>query len=332
MINYSIVLRTLGFGGEKYQALLDSIKAQTIQPSEFLVVIPHGYDLPDERLGIETFIRCDKGMVNQRVVGLNNAKGDYLLVVDDDVSFPKDFVEKLYNIMKRNEADIICPRLQESFAKPSPSVFQKTISLLSTGARTSNKESKYAIRISRLGGSIHNGNLSNNEIHLTQTGSFGCFLGSKKSLERVKFADELWMEKDTVYAFPDDQVFFYKAFCVGLKTLYAHQLPYLHLDASAAVNDSKINVDKKTIKKHDSSRNLFIFWHRFQYSRIKKNPWKTLISLACIGWKVSFNMMLHILFYGLRPSLWKCITATWNGYVDGYKFIKSNEYKKLPRI
>ncbi len=332
MISYSIVLRTLGFGGEKYQALLDSIKAQSIQPAEFLVVIPHGYDLPKERLGLETFIRCDKGMVNQRVVGMNEAKGDYLLVVDDDVSFPEDFVEKLYNIMNRNEADIISPRLQEYFDIPTPSILKKTITFLSTGARISKARSRYAIRISRLGGSIHNANLSNNEIYLTQTGSGGCFFAKQKAIKQVNFENELWLEKNIAYAFPEDQVFFFKAFCIGIKTLYAHQLAYLHLDASAAVNDSKINVDKKTVKKHDSCRNMFIFWHRFQYSRIENVLWQKIVSLACIAWKVSFNLMLHMLFYGLRPSLWKCIAATWNGYIDGYKFIKSDEYKKLPKL
>ena len=42
-LSYSVVIRTLGNTGVKYQALLQSIKAQTIQPEEIIVLIPHVY-------------------------------------------------------------------------------------------------------------------------------------------------------------------------------------------------------------------------------------------------------------------------------------------------
>ena len=59
-LSYSVVIRTLGNTGEKYQALLQSIQAQTIQPEEIIVVIPHGYEL-DYKLGSERVVYCDKG-------------------------------------------------------------------------------------------------------------------------------------------------------------------------------------------------------------------------------------------------------------------------------
>ena len=34
---YCVAIRTLGKAGDKYQALLDSLKAQTIQPKKILV-------------------------------------------------------------------------------------------------------------------------------------------------------------------------------------------------------------------------------------------------------------------------------------------------------
>lgn len=51
---YSVYIRTLGKGGDKYQRLLDSIKKQTIQPLEVVVVLPYGYKKPKERLGYDT--------------------------------------------------------------------------------------------------------------------------------------------------------------------------------------------------------------------------------------------------------------------------------------
>ena len=85
-VSYSVVIRTLGNSGEKYKALLDSIKAQTVQPEEVIVVIPEGYSL-DHELGNETIIRSPKGMVTQRAVGIESAKSEYILVVDDDIEF-----------------------------------------------------------------------------------------------------------------------------------------------------------------------------------------------------------------------------------------------------
>lgn len=59
--NYSIVIRTLGTGGGKYQQLLDSIKAQTLQPKHLLVFIAEGYELPPQQLGTEEFVYTRKG-------------------------------------------------------------------------------------------------------------------------------------------------------------------------------------------------------------------------------------------------------------------------------
>ena len=98
-INYSVVIRTIGKAGEKYQKLLTSIERLEPKPIEVIVVLPEGYALPKERIGSgleETFIYCKKGMVEQRLVGIENAKGEYLFVCDDDVMFDKDFIQMLY--------------------------------------------------------------------------------------------------------------------------------------------------------------------------------------------------------------------------------------------
>lgn len=93
--DYSIVIRTLGTTGEKYRTMLDAIERQTVKPCEVLVAIPEGYEL-DYTLGYERVVRCAKGMVTQRAVGIDEAKGQYLLVLDDDLDFPPDFAEKMY--------------------------------------------------------------------------------------------------------------------------------------------------------------------------------------------------------------------------------------------
>lgn len=76
-----------------------SIDAQTVKSAEVVVVLPHGYELPEEKLGYERFAFCEKGMINQRVFAINDAKTQYVLLLDDDVEFAADFVEKVYHTM-----------------------------------------------------------------------------------------------------------------------------------------------------------------------------------------------------------------------------------------
>ena len=49
---YSVYIRTLGRGGDKYSKLLQSIDSQTVKPEEVVVVLPHGFRPPEERLGM----------------------------------------------------------------------------------------------------------------------------------------------------------------------------------------------------------------------------------------------------------------------------------------
>lgn len=120
--SYSVCIRTLGTAGEKYAETLNSIKRQTIQPEEIIVVIPHGYELPKERIGSERFVRTEKGMVNQRVVGLENVNSKYTLALDDDVRFEDDFVEKLIDILEIENADFVSPSILDIENITSPRI------------------------------------------------------------------------------------------------------------------------------------------------------------------------------------------------------------------
>ena len=100
-LSYSVVIRTLGNTGVKYQALLQSIKAQTIQPEEIIVVIPHGYEL-DYKIGSERVVYCEKGMVQQRAVGIAESSSEYSLICDDDIQFaPNIWLKNCINISYR---------------------------------------------------------------------------------------------------------------------------------------------------------------------------------------------------------------------------------------
>ena len=78
--DYCVAIRTLGTAGEKYQQLLNSLKAQHHQPKKILVYIAEGYKLPEETIGIEQYVRCPKGMIAQRSLPFNEIDTDYVLL------------------------------------------------------------------------------------------------------------------------------------------------------------------------------------------------------------------------------------------------------------
>ena len=69
-IDYSVIIRTTGKANEKYQELLNSIRELIPAPKEVIVVLPEGFDIPNERLGYETYYFSPKGMVVQRLTGI----------------------------------------------------------------------------------------------------------------------------------------------------------------------------------------------------------------------------------------------------------------------
>lgn len=122
---YSVVIRTIGKGGENYKRLLESIKKQTLQPEHIFVVLPYDYALPPEQISTEEFVFTDKGMWNQRIFGLKYAdthsNSRYYLVVDDDVEFGKDFVRKAMARMTENDIALLAPQsVKPDWQVPSP--------------------------------------------------------------------------------------------------------------------------------------------------------------------------------------------------------------------
>lgn len=329
MSSYSIVLRTLGSGGDKYKELLHSIKTQTVQPLEFLVILPNGYSAPKEQLGIETFLLGEKGMVTQRINGIAASRGDFLLLVDDDISFPPDFVENLLELQKKTEADFISPIVDDNAAKKStPNVLRKIVSFLSSGAYKRSDNSPYALAVSPLGGTIIKKNLNIDQIYLTQTGHGACIFAKRKSVTSLHYEEELWLEQECTYAYPDDLVFFYKAHSMGFRVVYAHLLSFCHLDAGATLGNRTL--EKRSIIKHDASRNTTIFWYRYFYSRYKHKSLKRTAYLILIVWKILFLSLLNVLFYAWRPSCHIYLKSSFSGYLDALKFIRSNTLQAVP--
>ena len=73
-MQYTAVIRTLGKAGDKYQTLLNSLLAQTIAPTDIIVYIAEGYDIPKETVGVEKYVYVKKGLVAQRALSYSEVK------------------------------------------------------------------------------------------------------------------------------------------------------------------------------------------------------------------------------------------------------------------
>lgn len=326
-MEYSVVIRTLGSGGLKYGALLESIKQQTIKPKEVIVVLPEGFQLPVEKLGFETFYFSKKGMLQQRLYGFEMTKTEYMLVCDDDVSFSDDFVERLYLQLQKQNADAIQPNNHDAFTDTSITERLKNVPYALMGHRfLSRKESVYARRISVTGGYIKNINLKAGKDYLSQSGNFQCFFIKTKVACSILFEDELWLEQ-VKYAIPDDQVFFYKLFINGYTIAYSPQITYNHLDGRTS-----INTNRDSLVTYAVAKNYVVFWHRFLFTQTNRFLLKGKL-VAGLFYRCVNSTIIALAFCLIKGRKYK-FKMTIKGIIDAFKFIKSQEYKQIrdPKI
>ena len=328
MFNYSIVIRTLGNTGEKYLLMLRAIERQTVKPMEILVVIPEGYTL-DHQLGNERIIRSGKGMVTQRAVGIAEAMGDYLLVLDDDLDFPPDFAEKLYETLQRRQLDCVLTyggggKTNENKTLPTKTFFinklkqrTKQICLAFTGqAFQSRRESQWFDTIASTGGHC---TYVNCEEGLCQTGAFACFFIKTDKAKAVHFEEEQWLEQGRIStcAAYDDAVFYYKIFLQGGRIAYTHNTDFVHLDAASG-RPAQDRLTAKRIRLYTIARNRTIFWYKHIWSNRH-----TLHNLAG-GIYGMVNYALYNLVINLHPKYWPAIGAMMKGYRDAFSYIRQS--------
>lgn len=323
--SYSIVIRTLGNTGDKYRTMLRAIERQTLRPSEVVVVLPEGC-MPDHTLGYERVVHCKKGMVTQRAVGIAEASADYMLVVDDDLDFPPDFVERLHATLTKRNLDCV---LAYSGVPDAPSehvrvMFKQKLKrklMRLRGAFTgqvfySNRKSPFFDTIASTGGHRTYVNCPEG---LCQTGCFQCFFIKSDKAKAVKFEEEVWLEQGSIssYAAYDDAVFFYKLYLQGGRIAYASDTGYTHLDAAAG-RQAKDRLSARRIRLYTIARNRTIFWRRLIWpSR------KGLCTLAG-GIYGMLNYALYSIVINLRPRHWPAIAALFHGYRDAFTYISNS--------
>lgn len=314
---YCVAIRTLGTAGEKYQTLLDSLKVQTIQPKHIFVYIPHGYELPKETIGKEEYVRCEKGMIAQRALPFDEIDTDYILFCDDDLFLPPDYVEKMLEALEREEGDCIAVNIYEE-GKMSKG---QQVAIFLHSFITARKDDGWAIRIKRNASYSYNSHPSR-DVQRTESAPGASFLCRKSVYQAIHFDDERWLENMS-YAAGDDQLFYYKMHLMGYRVLMMKNPGVIHLDAQAG--HRKTRADKMFLQK----KNMFIMWYRTIYIIRSKSTWEKCRCIAAFTWRCLFGILtlpLEVVHYKQPRFLIDYFRGLW----AGYRYIHSDEYKKIP--
>lgn len=316
-MEYSVVIRTLGKAGEKYQRMLDSLKVQSILPKEIIIYIAEGYDIPKETIGIEKYVYVKKGMVAQRALAYNEVQTEYILFLDDDVYLPLDGVERLYNALQENEADVISPDVFPNAERP----FLSSMLMAFSGRMVARRDDgKWGYKVMRNSGYSYNKS-PQKSVYRSQTNAGPCFFCKKKVFLSINFQDELWMDNQA-YPLGEDQVMYYKMHLCGLKVLTIYDSGIVHLDAGSTM----VSMDKKRLIIYSDFWFKTVFWHRFIYMPEKFGIIRG-YDFICLAYALFFT-----LFISLIKLEFDILKIKWNAIKNAIAFLKSETYRNLPLI
>ena len=315
-MKYTAVIRTLGTAGEKYQQLLNSLQQQSIQPNDIIVYIAEGYPLPKETIGKERYVYVKKGMVTQRALRYDEVQTEYMLFLDDDVFLPPTAVELLYRELQEMCGDVISPDVFPNSRRP---LVSELLMMLSGRMRARRGDEKWGYMVMRNAGYSYNKNPKG--VLQSQTNAGPCFLCKKKDFLKIKFQEELWLDKQK-YPLGEDQVMFYKMHKKGLRVLTSYDSGILHLDAGS----SRISEERGKRIIFSDFRFKTIFWHRFIY-RCEASFLLKIWDVICISYTFLFTLLISLI-----KGQFDIFKLKKDAIYEGVSFINSAEYKSLPTV
>lgn len=321
-IDYSVIIRTTGKAGQKYAGLLAAIDGLVPKPKEVIVVLPEGYELPAEKLGWETFYFSPKGMVIQRMVGIQKCRTQYALVCDDDVKFPPDFVEKLYQPIKDGLCRISAGPLY-SFLPPKGANAALCTIMSSATPTLFHRQDRY-ISVLRSSGYSYNRHLESGRFYETQSVAWTCFFAEISAIQEIDFMAESWLDSHG-YSALDDQTMFYKAWLNGIKTIVVSDAKYEHLDARTSTRNNK------PAAIYSGTFNRVVFWHRFIYSQ-EKTIFGKLMSKVAFAYRMLWIRIWNVILVWRHRMTREEYQIARKGFLKGFEYIQSVDYKNLPSI
>ncbi len=325
MSEYSIAIRTIGKAGEKYRKLLSSIDASVHRPRKVVVVLPEGYEPPEDRLGYEEFVYCPKSMIGQRLEALKHIDSEYTLFLDDDISFSPDFVDKLLEPLEEGKFDCSTGPLFSFFPASRAG---KIAGTLTGSVSVSFFNRDMYVKILRSGGwSYHTFNTEEKRYYPTESFAWTCFMIRTQCLRDIDMEDEIpWLEKHG-YAVGDDRVMAYKLVKRGYKACIVSNALYEHNDAKTSTSSQEMVNTKPSF-----CMGFFhvLFWKRFILDLETGWLGKTADRICFAYWLVS--MFGYHCLKSVNKHNRSISKAFFRGVREGIRFMHTREFEDLPAV
>lgn len=314
-LTYSIAIRTLGTGGEKYRMLLESITHQSLPPERVLVYIAEGYVIPDFRVGKEEYVVVAKGMARQRILPYDEISSDCILLLDDDVRLGETAAERLLKTLTEHQADCVGA---DTFRNQDMSWKQKVAAFLLGGVYPHSNE-HWAFCVLPTGAFSYN-KKPQPRFYLSESCAGPASLWRKESFLALHLEDELWLE-ELGFPYGEDLVTFHKLAINGFRLGIDYGVEIEHMDGKTSSGNFKRQRNRLELR----TKAQFIIWWRcfWQTTRFSKTTMVLRFSL-----KMLYLFVLSLLATPLLPK-WDFPLQFLRGLKGGWQFVHTPQFKSL---
>lgn len=315
-LRYSVAIRTLGKGADKYEKELISIFKQSIQPEKVIVYIAEGYMIPDVRIGKEQYVFVKKGMVAQRALDYTEIDTPYILLLDDDVYLPENAVEIMAKELIDNDADVVAA---DTF-HPQTNTFLDVVRDWLSNMTYPHFSDKWAFKVLRNASCSYNAHPSKSA-YLSQSAAGPASLWKKDALLSIHFTDELWLD-NMGFAWGDDQLMFYKAYLNGFKLIVSYDCGIIHLNAKTASSVKDVSTDRWMKR----AMCQYLLWYRSCYSVNGFSRMEKCLRMLSFAFKEMEGFFVHLCYSMIKlcPSfIFAYLKGIWQGYKYARTYLKN---------
>lgn len=318
MLTYSIAIRTLGTGGDKFRKELESIARQTIKPERILIYIADGYERPDFTIGREEYIWVRKGMVSQRILPYSEITSDCIMMLDDDVMLAPDSAELMLRAMEVHEADCVgVDTFKNHELKARLKIYAGITNLVFP-----HFDDRWAFKIHRNGSFSYINNPVEN-FYWSQSCAGPASLWRRDVYDRLSLHDELWLD-ELGFAYGDDMLEFHKLYRNGYKLGILFNSGIENLDGQTSSGCFRNSSHRIYIRTKAS----FIIWWRTCYEPRLDDWVERNLTVVSFGLKMIWTFLM-IIIYALLSRQKDCISLFFDGLKDGWTYVGSERYKNL---
>ena len=319
---YCVAIRTVGKAGDKYIQELESLHRQTVKPKHIFVHLAEGFERPKKQVGMEEYIITPKGLVHQRAASLDGVDTEFLLILDDDVFFPEDAVERLHDEMMRQGADCISP---DTFPNQEMSFAQRMIAYWANGVTRRSPDDR-AIVIEPNGAFSFNPSPEKGRAYPTQSAAGPALFIKTEVFRAIRYEDEYWVDQFPAGTFYEDQLMFHKIHKNGFKVLLQYDAGVIHLDAGTN------NVKQKTYEKlMYRAMAQYVIWYRSCYDADDVDEKGMRRARRAYRWRYVRGYITRCVFSLLKFSP-RFIKAYIDGNREGQAFVKTSKYLTVPNF